>query len=225
MAARVGTCANASLLAAQLLRVRESWTSDVWSRTGKIQLASQFMASMVVGEWVNMGEAEACATGMWVHAGPGTQGAPGLGRWDEGVLEIVGGSREEGRKIRTWLGDVEVAGGRKVAHISRYLCERYGFEPGEIRFAYNMYQLVNTFADTIVAPFTSDYLSGYLSLCPSPGDAVLSFGPMDTLLTPAQHYLPTRLYSLFPHPAQDALEKRRYIAMLTSRYAIVHPIS
>ncbi|KAG1792368.1 uncharacterized protein HD556DRAFT_1239497 [Suillus plorans] len=206
MAARVGTCANASLLAAQLLRVRESWTSDVWSRTGKIQLASQFLASMVVGEWVNMGESEACATGMWVHAsaGAGTQGAPGLGRWDEGVLEIVGGSREEGRRIRTWLGDVEVASGRKVAHISRYLCERYGFE-----------------SDTIVTPFTSDYLSSYLSLCPSPGDAVLSFGPMDTLLTPAQHYLPTRLYSLFPHPAQDASEKRRYIAMLSSRNADV----
>ncbi|OAX34810.1 actin-like ATPase domain-containing protein [Rhizopogon vinicolor AM-OR11-026] len=204
MAARVGTCANASLLAAQLLRVRESWTSDVWSRTGKIQLASQFMASMIMGEWVNMGEAEACATGMWVHTGPGAQGASGLGRWDEGVLEIVGGNREEGRRIRTWLGDVEIAGGRKAAHISRYLCERYGFE-----------------SDTIVTPFTSDYLSAYLSLCPSPGDAVLSFGPMDTLLTPAQHYLPTRLYSLFPHPAQDACEKRRYIAMLTSRNADV----
>jgi xylulokinase len=82
MAARVGTCANASLLVAQLLRVRESWTSDVWSRTGKIQLASQFLASMVVGEWVNMGEFEACATGMWVHAnaGAGAQGAAGLGR-------------------------------------------------------------------------------------------------------------------------------------------------
>jgi xylulokinase len=133
MASRVGTCANASLLAAQLLRVRESWTSDVWSRTGKIQLASQFMASMIVGGWVVMGESEACATGMWVHAGPGAQGAPGLGRWDDGVLEIVGGSREEGRKIRTWLGDVEIASGRKAAHISRYLCERYGFEPGEIR--------------------------------------------------------------------------------------------
>ncbi|KAG2128485.1 hypothetical protein BD769DRAFT_1457615, partial [Suillus cothurnatus] len=89
MAARVGTCANASLLAAQLLRVH-------------------------------------------ANAGAGTQGAAGLGHWDEGVLEIVGGSREEGWRIRTWLGDVEVAGGRKAAHISRYLCERYGFESGEI---------------------------------------------------------------------------------------------
>ncbi|KAG2113279.1 hypothetical protein BD769DRAFT_1490956 [Suillus cothurnatus] len=89
---------------------------------------------------------KACAPGLWVHfnAGAGAQGAVGLGRWDESVLEIVGGSQEEGQRIRTWLGDVEVAGGRKAAHISRYLCERYRFE----------------------------------------SDAVLSFGPMDTLLTP-----------------------------------------
>ena len=71
--------------------------------------------------------------------------------------------------------------------------------------------------DTIVAPFTSDFLSTYLSLCPSPSDAALSFGPMDVLMTPAQHYIPTRLYNLFPHPAQDPGEKRRYIAVLTSR--------
>ncbi|KAH7886664.1 hypothetical protein F5I97DRAFT_1869221 [Phlebopus sp. FC_14] len=197
MVARVGTCANASLLAAQLLRIRESWTSDVWARTGKVQLASTFLGSMIVGEWVNMGEAEACATGMWVHAA-------GQGHWDEGVLEIVGGSREEGRRIRSWLGEVDVGSGRRSANVSRYLCERYGFEP-----------------DAIVTPFTTDYLSAYLSLCPSPGDAVLSFGPMDLLMTPAQHYIPTRLYSLYPHPAQDAGEKRRYIAMLTSRNADV----
>src|SRR5882762_19896 len=73
------------------------------------------------------------------------------------------------------------------------------------------------YLETMVTQFTSDYLSTYLSLCPSPSDAVLSFGPMDVMLTPAQHYLPTRLYSLFPHPAQDSNEKRRYIVALTSR--------
>ena len=70
-----------------------------------------------------------------------------------------------------------------------------------------------------MTPFTTDYLSAYLSLCPSPGDAVLNFGPMDVMLVPAQHWIPTRFYSLFPHPAQEAGEKRRYIAMLASRFA------
>ena len=66
-------------------------------------------------------------------------------------------------------------------------------------------------------PFTSDYLSTYLSLCPSPSDAVVSFGPMDFMLTAAPVYVPNRLYTLLPHPAQDANEKRRYIVMLMSR--------
>ncbi|KII84911.1 hypothetical protein PLICRDRAFT_57417 [Plicaturopsis crispa FD-325 SS-3] len=198
MAARVGTCAHASLTAAQLLRMRES---DVWGRTGRIQLASSFIASIVCGKWVPIGEAEACASGMWHHVPNGN----GVGNWDDAVLDIVGGSREEGRRVRGWLGEVDVAnGGKRIGTVSKYLVERYQFDP-----------------DTIVTPFTSDYLSTYLSLCPSTSDAVLSFGPMDALLTPVQTYIPTRLYSLYPHPAQDAGEKKRYIAMLASRNADV----
>ncbi|KAF7981000.1 hypothetical protein HWV62_35826 [Athelia sp. TMB] len=198
MAARVGLCGHASLLAAQLLRVREAWPQDVWAKTGKLQVASSFLGSLVCGKWVGMGEAEAAATGMWVHGG--TQD----GYWDDGVMEIVGGNRDEGRKIRGWLGEVDLTGGKRVGNVSQYLVDRYGFDP-----------------DTMVTQFTSDYLSTYLSLCPSPSDAVLSFGPMDVILTPAQHYIPTRLYSLFPHPAQDGSEKRRYVAVMTSRNADV----
>ena len=58
-------------------------------------------------------------------------------------------------------------------------------------------------------------------MCPTPSDAVLSFGPMDALLAPATNYIPTRLYTLFPHPAQDASERRRYVLMLSSRNADV----
>ncbi|KAF8881707.1 hypothetical protein CPB84DRAFT_1687055 [Gymnopilus junonius] len=203
MAARVGISSNPSMVAAQLLRVRETWPQEVWARTGRVQLASAFLASLITGKWSSMGEAEACATGAWVHGA--NQNATGQGYWDEGVLDIVGGSREEGRRVRGWLGDVDVSSGsRKIGNVSRYLVERYGFEP-----------------ETVVAPFTSDMLSSYISLLPSSGDAVLSFGPMDTLLAPAQHYIPTRLYNLFPHPAQDATEKRKYIAVLTCRNADV----
>ena len=69
----------------------------------------------------------------------------------------------------------------------------------------------------MILPFSSDYLSTYLSLCPSPTDAILQFGPMDVMLSPASQYIPSRLYSLVPHPAQDPAEKRRYIAILMSR--------
>ena len=125
MAARVGTCANSSLVAAQILRVRET-SPETWARTGRIQIASAFLASLISGTWISMGEAEACATGMYVYA------SGGQGHWDDEVIEFIAGSREEAWRVRGWLGDVDVcSGGRRVATVSRYLVDRYGFEPGE----------------------------------------------------------------------------------------------
>ncbi|KAM6499957.1 D-xylulose kinase [Amanita muscaria] len=205
MSSRVGTCASASLVAAQLLRVRETWPQEVWARTGRLQLASAFICSLISGKWQGITESEASATGMWIHSANNSSGGTGQGHWDETVLDIVGGSREDGRRVRGWLGEVDVSGGnRRVGNVSRYLVERYGFDP-----------------DTIVAPFTSDFLATYLSLCPSANDAVISFGPMDILMTPAHHYTPTRLYNIFLHPVQEAGEKRRYIAAFSSRNADV----
>lgn len=127
MAARVGTCAQSSLIAAQLLRMREAWP-DVWRNTGRVQLASSFLASLVCGAFVGMGEAEASSTGLWVHST--TPGTPS--HWDEGVMEIVGGNRDEGRRIWGWLGDVDTSGGRRrIGNVSRYLVERFGFDPGK----------------------------------------------------------------------------------------------
>lgn len=130
MASRVGMCASASMVGAQLLRVRENWPTEVWGRTGRVQLASAFIGSLITGKWVGMSEPEACATGMWVH-GANPNNATGQGYWDEEVLEIVAGSREDGRRVRGWLGDVDVSGGsRRVGNVSRYLVERYGFDQG-----------------------------------------------------------------------------------------------
>ena len=214
MAARVGTCANSSLVAAQILRVRET-SPEIWARTGRVQIASAFLASLISGTWISMGEAEACATGMYVYA------SGGQGHWDDEVFEYIAGSREEAWRVRAWLGDVDVSGGgRRVATVSRYLVDRYGFEPGKFFLLLSYKDVSQSVKDTIIASFTADYLSTYLSLVPSPSDAILSFGPMDFLLTSAPHYLPSRLYSVYPHPAQDPSEKRKYISMLTSRYAV-----
>lgn len=164
---------------------------------------------MLLGAWAPVAEAEATASGFWNHA---------LRKWDEGVLEVVSGvsasspapgaasaaaatSVENITRLRTMLGEVDVhGGGRRVGTLAPYFTERYGFS-----------------ADVSILPFTSDSLATYLSLCPASGDAVLSFGPMDTLLSPASQYVPHRLYTLFPHPAQEPNEKRRYVSMLMSR--------
>ena len=222
MAARVGTCANSSLIAAQILRVHET-SPETWARTGRVQIASAFLASLISGTWINIGETEACATGMYVYA------SGGQGHWDDEVIEYIAGSREEAWRVRGWLGDVDVSGGgRRVATVSRYLVDRYGFEPGKFSITGPIKMSPQSVKDTTIASFTADYLATYLSLVPSPSDAILSFGPMDFLLTSAPHYLPNRLYSVFPHPAQDPSEKRKYISMLTSRYAVdssIKPLS
>jgi xylulokinase len=153
MAGRVGTCAFPSLPAAQLLRVREQ-RPDVWAITSRIQTAASFLASLITGQFVDMTEAEACSTGMWVHVPPGTgTGAAAqpttTGHWDEGVLDIVGGAREEGKKVREWLGNVDaVLGGRRVGTVSQYLAFRYGFDSGKASHIY-IYHLKCMFSDIL----------------------------------------------------------------------------
>ncbi|KAF8918671.1 hypothetical protein CPB85DRAFT_1280794 [Mucidula mucida] len=169
---------------------------EVWVRTGRVQAASKFLESLVSGRWAGMGEAEAWASGMY---------SPAKGRWDEDVLDIVGGSREEGRRVRGWLGEVQHISAALT--ISRYLVERYGFR-----------------SDTVVAPFTLDVLGTYAGLCPAREDAVLCFGPTDTLIaqiSPAwvEANLPALStgeldMTVVPHPFQHPTEEKRYLALM-----------
>lgn len=76
-------------------------------------------------------------TGMWIHGANTSAGANGQGHWDENVLDIVGGSREEGRRVRGWLGEVDVSGGsRRTGNVSRYLVERFGFDAGALTWQF-----------------------------------------------------------------------------------------
>ena len=87
-------------------------------------------------------------TGMWVHvpAQNGTANGQQLsGHWDEGVMDIVGGSQEEGWRIHTWLGEVDMSGGsRRASTIAKYLVERYGFDPGALTPDGNSLSATNT---------------------------------------------------------------------------------
>ena len=113
--------------------MRDSLTgAELWARTGRVQLAGALLASIIGGRWAPMGEAEACASGMWVHKHPTVQG----GDWDDGGLEIIAGSREEGRRLRGWLGEPDVisGGGKKLGNVNPYFVDRYGFDPGTTFF-------------------------------------------------------------------------------------------
>ncbi len=105
MSQLVGTSVMPSLVAGQMLRVREGWIGEVWTRTGRVQFASSFLASLFVGKWSAMVESEACATGMWVHR---------QAHWSDQILDIIGGSKRE--------EDFEVGSSR---HIWWMCCRRF----------------------------------------------------------------------------------------------------
>ncbi|KAG8843248.1 hypothetical protein FRB96_004214 [Tulasnella sp. 330] len=190
MASRVGIAAHPSLPAVQCMKVREG-NPDAWVKTGRVMMASTFLSSLLAGKWCNISEAEAIGTGLWNAQ---------HGQWDAAALEVVAGGAEHGQRFRGVLGDVETAGGRSIATVSQYWVERYGFEK-----------------DALIVSFTSESLAQYLSVCPAQDETVLSFGPQDSLMIPVTQYIPSRLYRLYPHPAQDPSEKKKYIAILTSR--------
>jgi xylulokinase len=210
MAHRVGTAAHASLAAAQTMKVREG-NPEAWMRTahgGRLSLASALIATLLLGRWAALGVAEVAGTGMWNAQ---------LRQWDELTLEIVAGSKEGGRMLKEMLGAVQLDPGRRLGTIAPYFVERYGFDPGMYISLFTFTLISFKFLETSIIPFTSDHLATYLSLCPTSSDSIISFGSTDVLLTAGSHYLPTRLYSLFPHPAQDPSETPRYVTMLSSR--------
>lgn len=67
-----------------------------------------------------MTEAEAALSGMWDRD---------RGTWDDTVLEVVAGSREDARRVRGWLGEV-AGGGRSCGRVGGWARERFGFSDG-----------------------------------------------------------------------------------------------
>ncbi|KAG8969322.1 hypothetical protein FRC03_003423 [Tulasnella sp. 419] len=191
---RVGTApsVNVSLPAVQAMKIREG-NAETWSKTAKVTFASNFLNTIFLGSFAPLGEAEVSGSGLWNSK---------KREWDQDVLDVVAGSKEEGGRFRKMLGEVESFGGKDIGKVSSYFVERYGFDK-----------------DAFVTPFTSDHLSTYLAACPSPNDAILSFGPQDAVITPATQYAPSILYNVYPHPAQDPREDKRYVVTLTSRNA------
>ncbi|KIO26903.1 hypothetical protein M407DRAFT_23843 [Tulasnella calospora MUT 4182] len=192
MAARVGTASHPSLTAVQCMKIREG-NPDAWGKTARVMMASTFLSTLLAGKWTPMTESEVVGTGMWNVM---------TARWDAGALEIVAGSPDQGRKFVDMLGSVEMFSGKAIGNVSSYFAERYGIEKG-----------------ALIVPFTSDRLASYLSVAPSHNEPVLSFGTQDTLMVPATQYIPDKAYTLYPHPAQDPSEPRRYIAVISNRNA------
>lgn len=193
MSTQVGVTAHSSLLAAQMLHLRET-KPDIWSRTHRVALASAFLCSILTGSLASFNESEAATTGIYSMSKE---------QWDESVLKLISGSEDGATKVKSMLGAIERNAARPVAKIASYFSSKYGLD-----------------SDVSVYPFTSEHLASYLSLAPSSNDCVVEFGITDILMTAATKVTPSAFFVTVPHPVQDtATEKRKYIAMITNRNA------
>lgn len=123
MANQVGVTTHASLLAAQILHLRDT-KPEIWAKTARISVACSFLCSILSGKLVGFYEAEAAATGL--YSLPKEQ-------WEEGVLQIVAGSDGAG-KLKAALGGVERNAAIPVGRVSSYFTTKYGLDSGRDPF-------------------------------------------------------------------------------------------
>jgi xylulokinase len=128
MANQVGATTHASLLAAQMLHVRDT-NPEAWAQTSRVALASVFLCSIMIGKLSSFTEAEAAATGLYSAANE---------KWDEGVLKIIAGFEKEVDRVRSMLGNIERNGAKPVGRISSYFSTKYGLDAGT-RVCLNVY--------------------------------------------------------------------------------------
>lgn len=114
MSTRVGVCGHSSLLAAQIMHIRDA-KPEVWSKAGRVQLASSFLASILAGVVAPIAESDASGTGLFSLAKE---------QWDDAVLQAVGGEI-----TLDLLGPIERTSSKPVGTLSSYFSQKYGLEP------------------------------------------------------------------------------------------------
>ena len=114
MSTRVGVCGHSSLLAAQIMHIRDA-KPEVWSKAGRVQLASSFLASILTGVVAPIVESDASGTGLFSLSKE---------QWDDAVLQAVGGEITQ-----DLLGPIERTSSKPVGTLSSYFSQKYGLEP------------------------------------------------------------------------------------------------
>jgi xylulokinase len=105
-------------------------------------------------------------------------------KWDERLLEVVGGDAVE---LRSKLGNEEpVAGGTVLGTVGNWWVKRWGFSAGQSVFGFSFWPLStyhpDGITDCLVSPFTGDNPATVAGLIAKPGSALLSLGTSTTFL-------------------------------------------
>ena len=99
---------------------------------------SSFLASVFLSKVAPIDIGDVCGMNLWDMEN---------GRWDERLLALAGGGKDQVAEIKQKLGEVATDGGAAFSTINNYFVTRYGFDP-----------------ECKVIPFTGDNPSTILSL-------------------------------------------------------------
>ena len=173
-----GSSAHHRFSGPQILRYRTKYPSHD-AETARISLVSSFLASVFLGRVAPIDIGDVTGMDLWdIHKGA----------WDERMLALTAGGKENVPELKKKLGDVQEDGGAGFGVISNYFATRYGFDP-----------------DCVVIPFTGDNPATILALPLRASDAIVSLGTSTTFLMSTPEYKPDPAYHFMNHPCTPGL--------------------
>ncbi|KAF3770221.1 actin-like ATPase domain-containing protein [Cryphonectria parasitica EP155] len=167
----------------QILRLRKK-LPKMYAATSRISLVSSWLASVLLGSIAPLDISDVTGMNLWDIP---------FNTWNEDLLELTAGSRDDVPALRAKLGEVRQDGGGSMGAISPYYVQRYGFSPA-----------------CQVAPFTGDNPGTILALPLRPLDAIVSLGTSSTFLMITPTYKPDPAYHFMNHPCTQG----QYMFML-----------
>ena len=165
---------------------------EAYMVTERIQLISNFLASILCGQYAPFDASDASGMNLLEVA---------TKRWSEVCLEaVVDGDAGELAGLRARLGCDELSPGDNVVdsheivgRVSRYLVERYGFPP-----------------ECLVSSFTGDNPASLAGLCVGRDELVVSLGTSDT----AFFALDTPTPGCNGHVLRNPIDERRFMGLV-----------
>lgn len=186
LAQRTGSRAHYRFTGLQIRKLAVRTAPEVYKATEKISLVSSFLATVLLGKFTPVEEADACGMNIYDIAHL---------KFDDELLAVAAGvhpkldgaSETETKagveELKRKLGDIAPVTYESLGPVSPYFVEKYGFS-----------------SNAQIYSFTGDNLATIISLPLQQNDILISLGTSTTVLLVTEQYNPSSQYHLFKHP-------------------------
>lgn len=186
MAERTGSRAHYRFTGLQIRKLAVRSAPEVYKKTDHILLVSSFLATVLLGAFTPVEEADACGMNIYnIEQGCYDEELLAVAAGVHGKLDGCSESETEAgvEELRRKLGTPTPVSYESLGLISPYFVEKYGFSP-----------------ETAVYSFTGDNLATIIALPLQQNDILILLGTSTTVLLVTEHYAASLQYHLFKHP-------------------------